>query len=808
MLILELFILLGLIITLLFTRAKPWIWFPSLAIFLVCFSISDTTSDELALDSWIIFLSISFVFLTPFIRRHFFSRFIFNYFKKSLPPMSATEREAIEAGDVWWEGDLFSGRPDWKKLHAFPKPQLTVEEQAFLDNEVATLCAMLDDWKIVQEDCDMPEAVWQYLKDKGFFGLCIAKEYGGHGFSAFAHSSIVVKIASRSLSSAVNTMVPNSLGPAELLVHYGTEAQKNHYLPRLAKGTDIPCFALTGIDAGSDAGAMTDTGIICKGEFEGNEVLGIRLNWNKRYITLAPIATVMGLAFKLFDPNHLLGEKTDIGITLCLIPTNHPGVEIGRRHFPFGLAFMNGPIQGHDVFVPLDWIIGGAKMAGQGWRMLMECLSIGRGISLPSLSTAGSMLCYRTTGAYARLRRQFKVSLSEFEGVQEPLSRIAGNTYLVEACRQMTVGAVDLKVKPAVASAIAKYHTSEINRKIYIDAMDIHAGRAVQMGPRNYLAHGYMGIPIGITVEGANILTRNLIIFGQGAIRCHPYILPEMQAVNANDLKRFDKLLFSHLGFSFSNFVRCPLLGLTNACFIKAPKSPLKAYYQQLTRMSSALAMTADFAMLILGGALKRKESLSARLGDVLSYLYLGSCVLKYHADNGSPQEELIYVHWTLDTCLYEIQKAFIDFFRNFPNRLIAGILKFRIFPLGLSYKAPSDHLNQALATSMLVPSNLRDRLTYLCYTGSEGPLAQMEAAFIASQKADGLTRRIYQSIHDHLLSKEGDLFKHIDDALAAKIINTEEAALLRSAEIARTESLQVDDFEAGYFKNRHGDLA
>ncbi len=801
MLAIEIIIVIAIAWTLMFKQVKPVTWTITMAIVLALFTVF-ACAPILSTIFWLIFVILALFANVKFIRMALFTKPFFNRFQKILPPMSSTERDAIESGDVWWEGDLFAGRPNWKKLHAIPQPKLTAEEQAFLDHEVETLCSMINDWEIVHEHKDMPAEVWQYLKDNRFFGMVIAKEYGGRGFSAFMHSCVVAKIATRSLSVAVNTMVPNSLGPGELLFHYGTEAQKNYYLPRLAKGEEVPCFALTGIDAGSDAGAMTDIGVVCKGEYQGQEVLGIRLSWNKRYITLAPVATVLGLAFKLFDPDSLLGDKKEIGITVCLLPANHPGVEIGRRHYPVGMAFMNGPIKGDNVFVPLDWVIGGPKMIGQGWRMLMECLSIGRGISLPALGAGGGMLNYRTVGAYAKLRKQFKVSIGEFEGIEAPLARIAGYTYILEACRRMTAGAVDLKVKPAVASAIAKYHSSELNRQVFDDSMDIHAGRAIQLGPRNYVGHGYIAVPVGITVEGANILTRNLIIFGQGAIRCHPFVLKEMQAAASHDAEQFDQLLKSHIGFAMSNVVRTLSFGLTGAKFIHTPISPLAYYYKQLTRMSSALAMSADFAMLILGGALKRKESLSARLGDVLSGLYLASTVLKYHADQNSPMEDLPYVRWALEKCLWDIQTALVEFFHNFSHRAMSHILQRVIFPFGLPYKKPSDQLSHQLAQHMMKDSALRDRLTYLCYIGDDKQsVGRMEAAFKKLAAAEPIEQKIKMAIHAKQLSRETDFIKQIDKALAANIINQQEASILREFETARIDSLLVDDFAPEYFK-------
>ncbi|MFU8797547.1 MAG: acyl-CoA dehydrogenase, partial [Gammaproteobacteria bacterium] len=737
MVLISLIVFLGVIIGLTYHRVSSRIWIPSVAILLLGYSIFHLFSAWFLLPCWLIFIATAILFTQTDLRQRILTKPFLIFFRKVLPPMSRTEREALEAGDVWWESDLFRGNPNWRKLLSITKPQLTTEEQAFLDNQVETLCSMLDDWQIVHFEHDLPQPVWDYLKKERFFGLCIPCEYGGHGFSALAHSTIIAKIATRSSSAAVNTMVPNSLGPAELLLHYGTTEQKKHYLSRLSHGTEIPCFALTGPQAGSDASAIPDTGIVCKGDYQGKEVIGLRLNWDKRYITLAPIATVLGLAFKMYDPDKLLGGKTNFGITVCLIPTNHPGVEFGTRHAPMNMVFMNGPIRGKDVFIPLDWIIGGPDMAGQGWRMLMECLAIGRSISLPALSTASAQVAYRTAGAYSRIRKQFKMPIGKFEGIEEALGPIGGYTYILNASRVMTAWAVSQDIKPSVVSAIAKYHMTEIMRKVVNHSMDIHGGRGIQAGPRNYLINAFTALPIAITVEGANILTRSLIIFGQGAMRCHPYIREEMEAAADPDtiksLKKFDKLLCSHIAYIASNKARTFILGLGGVHFLSVPvNGETTMYYRQLTRMSSALAWVSDIAMLLLGGQLKRKEGLSARLGDVLSHLYLSSAVLKYYQENGQPTSDLPYVHWALQNNLYQIQIAFEDFFNNFPNRLLGRFMRFMVFPLGHSYKAPSDKLNHQIASSMMERSELRDRMTECCYLNDEPTdvLGRLEHAF------------------------------------------------------------------------------
>lgn len=811
MLVFEVLLLLAIVWTLIFMRAKPWTWSLIMAITLVVASIYFTMSAVALTVLWIVFaFCATFALIAPW-RQFIFSKPFLKRFRKILPPMSNTEREALEAGDVWWEGDLFAGRPNWRKLLAYPKPELSAEEQAFMQNEVRTLCSMLDDWKIVQEDCDLTPQTWEYLKQAGFFGLVIEKKYGGKGFSALAHATIVSIIATRSMSAGVNAMVPNSLGPGELLQHYGTEAQKNYYLPRLARGEEVPCFALTSLEAGSDAGAMRDFGIVCKGQYEGKEIIGIKVTWSKRYITLAPVATVLGLAFKLYDPEHLLGEKEDLGITLALLPTAHPGVKVGQRHYPLNQAFMNGPTEGKEVFIPLDWIIGGPSMAGKGWRMLMECLSIGRSISLPALGAGIARLTYHTTGIYARLRQQFKISIGQFEGVQEALAKIAGYTYLLEASTRMTASAVDLGVKPSVVSAIQKYHSTEWGRIACDAAMDIHAGRAVQAGPRNYLANVYMGLPVAITVEGANILTRDLIIFGQGAVRCHPYVVREMEAVADPDPKRalykFDQALKSHIGYTISNLVRTISFGLTNAFFVHPPHHvPFKHYYKQLTRMSSALALTSDFAMLVLGGALKRKERLSARLGDVLSYLYFASTLLKYHADEGFPKEDTAYMEWGLQYCLWQIQTAFEEFFANFAPRALAKVLCGCIFPYGRSYRRPSDRLEQKIVEVMFKPSSLRTRLTEKVYRPANDPqdcIGRMDDAFNKVLAAEMITLRVNQAGVVRLNSNAADYEAQISTAIVRNAITTAEAQTLRAARSAVREAMEVDAFDPEYLVNR-----
>lgn len=726
---------------------------------------------------------------------------IFKGFKAVLPPMTSTEREALEAGDVWWDAEMFRGRPQWNKLlQEHQAAEYTPEEQSFMDNEVNELCAMLDDWKISFEDKDLPPEVWTYMREKKFFAMLIAKEWGGLGFSAFAQSAVVTKIATRSLSAAVTVMVPNSLGPGELLMHYGTEEQKQHWLPGLADGTHIPCFALTGPEVGSDAGALPDTGVVCEQEYEGKKTLGLRLNFSKRWITLAPVATCVGLAFKLYDPEGLLGDKnkSEYGITCALLPATHPGVEIGQRHFPG--AFMNGTVRGKDVFIPIDWIIGGPEKAGGGWRMLVECLSAGRGISLPALSSAAAKVAYRMTGAFSRIRRQFKMPIGLFEGVQEANGRIAGLNYKIEAVRTLTASAVDV-CAPSVITAIAKYHMTEMMRVVTNDAMDVMGGRAVQQGPRNFVANGYQGIPIAITVEGANILTRNLMIFGQGAIRCHPYVFPEMEAAREDNLTEFDKLLWGHIGFSTNRAVRALSYALTGSVFAKSPVAgPTAKYYKNLTRMSSALAFTSDVTMGVLGGELKRKESLSARLGDILSELYMSSAVLKYYYDNGEQADDLPHVEWAIEDSLLKIQTAFEEFFNNFPNRLVAKVLKLVVFPLGRSYKKPSDRTLHKIAKMMLEPTKLRDRLTNEAYFGTEpdDPTGRMECAFNMLLEVEPYYNRFTKAVAKGQAT--GFVIEEqLASAVEAKIVTQEEADKIAEFDVLRRDALATDEFEKSY---------
>ncbi|MBT9591609.1 MAG: acyl-CoA dehydrogenase [Thiobacillus sp.] len=658
---------------------------------------------------------LSLVLIAP-LRRKGLSAPLFKRFRAVLPHLSETEQQALEAGTVGWDRELFSGNPDWKALLATPPACLSADEQAFVDGPTETLCRMIDDWRIAHQDFDLPADAWQYIKQEGFFGMIIPRAYGGLEFSNAAHSAVVMKLATRSITAAVTVMVPNSLGPGKLLLHYGTEEQKNHYLPRLARGLDVPCFALTGPHAGSDAGAIPDTGVVCKGRWKGETVLGLRLNWDKRYITLGPVATLIGLAFTCHDPDHLLGTTEDLGITVALIPHDTPGVEIGERHNPLNIPFMNGPNRGHDVFVPLTHIVGGERGIGQGWRMLVECLSEGRGISLPALSTGAGKAASRFTGAYARLRRQFNQPIGHFEGVEEALARIAGLTYQMDSARRLTLAYLDQGEKPSVISAIVKYHLTEKYRRVINDAMDIQGGSGICLGPSNLLGRAYQAIPIAITVEGANILTRSMIIFGQGAIRCHPWVLREFTAMHhadqAEGLRQFDQALVGHARFLMGNLGRAFVRGLTRGRSAAAPASLAHRYYQTLAWMSAALALCSDAAMMTLGGSLKRRERLSARLGDVLSELYLSSAVLKRYYDDGEPEADYPLVRWALQESLYRMQESFRSLYRNLPGRPLAWALRALTFPTGFAFSEPSDRAAHAAAQLLLSPSNTRERLT------------------------------------------------------------------------------------------------
>ncbi len=778
------------------------VWNSVLGIVLLLFTFSGIAGLATLFILWALFLAVVVPLNLPHIRQRYVSEPLLEFMRNAMPAISQTEKEALEAGKTWWETDLFSGNPNYSRVRELPASKLSEEEQAFIDGPVEELCAMLDDWKITQEDHDLPADVWEFLKKHKFFSMIIPRAYGGLEFSALGHSSVVMKIAGRSITAAVTVMVPNSLGPGELLMHYGTEEQKNHYLPRLATGEEIPCFALTGPENGSDAVAMPDHGIVCKGSFDGkDDVLGIRLNWDKRYITLGPVATVLGLAFKLYDPDHLLGEQSDIGITLALIKTDTEGVEIGNRHFPANHMFMNGPTRGKDVFIPLDWVIGGQDYVGRGWTMLMNCLSDGRAISLPALSTGAGKYVARYTGAYARIRKQFKIPIGYFEGIEEPLAAIAGNAYIMNAARQLTLSGLDTGESPSVISGIMKYQMTERMRKVVNHAMDVHGGHGICMGPGNFLGRAYQGIPISITVEGANILTRSMIVFGQGALRAHPYLLHEVEAVNHPDrevsLNLFDEALFGHIAFIASNFFRSLWFGLSGARFVSAPgKGKVRHYYQQLTRMSSSFALLSDACLLILGGSLKRKEKISGRLADALSNMYLLTAVLKHYEDEGNKQEDLPLLQWAAEDCLYNTQEAMKSVLRNFPVPVVGSLLNMVIFPLTKPYGGPKDKLGHKVARLLLSPSATRDRLTSGIFLTEDekDPMGRIEYALKKVLKAEDCERKLRDAIRIGLINSL-DYESAIAEAVKQKIIAETEADKIITAYRATLNATRVDEF-------------
>ncbi|MGM0563780.1 MAG: acyl-CoA dehydrogenase [Pseudomonadota bacterium] len=782
--------------------AKPLSKEQSVALAGVALLVLEIASSGFNWLAWGIYGVVAVFVLNDDLRQRVFTSRVLTWYRSVLPEISETEQIAIDSGTVWWDADLFTGDPDWNKLLSVPAPKLTDEEQAYLDGPIEELCQALDDWQITAGDNDLSQEAWDLIRKHKVFGLVIPKQYGGMGFSALAHSEVVMKIASRSYSAAVTCMVPNSLGPGELLLHYGTERQRQHYLPKLATSEDIPCFALTAPTAGSDAGALPDSGIVCKGEYQGKEVLGLKVSWDKRYITLAPVATVLGLAFKAYDPDGLLGDKKSLGITCALIPTDTPGVEIGSRHLPINASFMNGPTRGKDVFIPLEWVIGEEAGVGEGWKMLMGCLGIGRSISLPALGASVAKMAARTSGAYGRVRRQFKTPIARFEGVEEALTDIVGYNYWMEAARRLTAYSVDLGEKPAVLSAVVKYHLTEGMRTTINHAMDLHGGKGIMLGSGNYLARHYQSTPVSITVEGANILTRSMMIFGQGAIRCHPYVLRELQASYSDDqeqgLKDFDEAFMSHVGFAVRNNVRAFTLSLTRNLLASAPvPGPTAKYYKSLSRLSSAFTALADISMFVLGGDLKRKEKISGRLGDALSYLYIGSTVLKRFEDDGRPAEDLPLVEWSMQLCQYRIQEALRETIRNYPSKPWALLMRFVLFPpLGQNFTMPSDELGHSVADIMLSPSEQRDRLTSNIFvsTDPEDATGCVEDAFNKAVAVEPIERK--------LMKATGKLYQsHIhDEAILAKgiekgAISEEEAEQLRESARATFRVISVEEF-------------
>ncbi len=751
---------------------------------------------------WLLWLPVLIIFtvinLPPL--RQKISQPAMSLLSKNLPPVSRTEKEALESGDVWWDAELFSGKPDWNRFYDLTSATLTPEEQAFIDGPTEQLCEMIDDWKISHELLDLPEDIWAFIKKQRFWGMIIPKRYGGLEFSALAHSEVIMKLSSRSITVAVTVMVPNSLGPGQLLLNYGSDKDKDYYLPRLAIGDEIPCFALTGPEAGSDASSIPDKGIVCKADFEGEkDVLGIRLNWEKRFITLGPIATLLGLAFNLFDPDHLLGDEENIGITLALIPTDTAGIDIGDRHFALDAPFQNGPNTGKDVFIPMDWIVGGQEQVGNGWKMLVECLGEGRGISLPALSTGAAKMASRVTGAYSRVRKQFGMPIGKFEGVEEPLARILGNTYIMDAGRKLTLTALDQGHRPAVITALLKYQLTERMRRVINDAMDIQGGSGICLGPSNYIGRGYQAIPVAITVEGANILTRTLIVFGQGAIRCHPYLLTEMETAEAKDLEKFDQALFAHIGFIISNLTRSIWFGFTNAIFEACGSPSTRCYCRRLTRLSANFALITDYALLTLGGRFKRKERLSGRLADILSNLYLCSAVIKSYEEQGAPVADKALVDYAASLTIHRAQQAMLAAFHNLPYPWLAKTLRFFMFPFGKPYAPPHDKLIHEVAKIALEPSATRDRLTKGVYLSEDpnDPTGRIEYAMLQTILAADAEKKL------RVLNKSGDIKgltqqELTEDALNKGLVTDAEAQLLLNSWKAMREAIRVDSFKPG----------
>ena len=797
-------ILLAGVLLLIFVIARYQVSFPGLALtsFLLLgfYTLGGGFSLFWGLFVWALLLLPIVLLGIPKIRLDCLSRPLLQRIKAVLPPMSETERDAIEAGSIWWEAELFRGAPDWGKLENYKLPRLSKQEQAFIDGPVNELCAMIDDWDITHNRMDLPEAMWAFMKQHKFFGMIIPKRYGGLEFSAMGHSCVVMKVAGRSISAGVTVMVPNSLGPAELLLHYGSEAQKDYYLPRLADGSEIPCFALTGPDAGSDAGAIPDSGVVCMGEHEGKQQLGLRLNWEKRYITLGPVATVLGLAFKVYDPDALLGGKVELGISCALVPTDTPGITIGNRHIPLNAAFQNGPNSGKDVFIPMDYLIGGQQNIGKGWRMLVESLSTGRGISLPAVGTAAGKNCARYTGAYGRIRKQFNTSIGKFEGVEEALARIGGMAYMMDAGRLLTLSALDSGESPSVITAILKNYNTELMRDVINDAMDVHGGRGICMGPSNYLGRSYQTLPVGITVEGANILTRSMIIFGQGAIRCHPFLVKEMEAATLENKeeaeKAFDQALCGHIAYFVTNFCRAFTFGISGGLLAKAPKpGRIGTYYQRLSQMSAAFAVTSDLVLMILGGSFKRKEKLSGRFADALGYMFYASAVLKKFDADGQPRNDLPLVEWSAKYCLYQVQMALDEILRNFPIKWLGVVVRTAIFPLGLSLRTPNDSLGHRVASILIKPGKARNRLTQGIYLSDdpEDITGCLEDALKKVILAEPIERRLR---HEDLLQPGlVDFIPWVESLQKSGKLTADEVEILIAAQQATRKVIMVDDF-------------
>lgn len=780
------------VLTLGFLGAPFWLWALATIGLFVGFGAGLPTVAGLVL--------LALLFAIPPLRRNAVSRFVMNAMKalKLIPKISPTERTALEAGVVWSEADLFSGKPNFKKLMQEPYPELSAEEKAFIDGPVTELCAMVDDWELFKTKEMRPE-VFDFIRKKGFLGIIIPKEYGGLGFSHSAHSAIVQMISTRSIGTTIYIMVPNSLGPAELLVHYGTDAQKKKYLPRLARGEEIPCFGLTEPAAGSDAGSLTSEGVLFKGE-DGK--IYIRLNWKKRYITLAAISTLVGLAFRLRDPENLLGKGPDLGITAALIPSNLPGVIIGRRHDPLGIPFHNCPMEGKDVIVNAeDCIIGGLACAGRGWEMLMDCLAAGRGISLPAQATGGAKLVLRTVSNYAAVRKQFGVAIGKFEGVEEPLARITGAAYYLEAMRKYVLSALDQGIKPPVVTAIAKYNGTELARKAINDGMDIIGGAGISMGPRNLLATTYIGTPISITVEGANILTRTLMVFGQGALRAHPFAFKEVNAVEKGDLKAFDQAFWGHIGHIVRNAFRALLLSFTRGRLLLATPGDRYTgiYFRKMAWASASFAILADLAMGLLGGQLKVKEKLTGRFADILSWMFIGTAVLRRYEAEGRKPEDRPLVDYSMKLAFAHIQAGFDGLYSNMNVPFLGWMFRGPMHwwsRLNSISSEPGDELAHKICGLAMADSEQRERLTHGMFIPSESDesLARLEKAFKAVKKAEAAEKKMRKAVKAKTIPKKKGL-ELAELALSKNVITKEEFEVLQESERLRASIIQVDDF-------------
>lgn len=777
---------------------KPMVWSIGSVIYLLVATFILSLPSIFAIPLWALVLAIVSILNFPLLRRKLSHQF-FKHAQKAVPKLSKTEEEALNAGDTWIEKSIFVGNPDWNALFNI-KTSLTAAEQSFIDNEVNALCEMLNEWEINQQQ-DLPQEIWSYIKEQGFLGLVIPEAYGGKGFSARAHSDIVMKLASRSTVAAVTVMVPNSLGPGELLCHYGTDEQKNYYLPRLAKGIEIPCFALTEPEAGSDATSIQSLAVVTMKKVKGQPVLGLSLTLNKRWITLSSVATLIGLAVQLKDPEGLLNGVGSEGITCLLIPHNVPNLEIGNRHLPANQPFMNGTIRGQDIFVSIDSIIGGQAMAGRGWQMLVECLSIGRSISLPALGAASSSMAYLVTSAFARIRRQFNTDLAQFEGIEEKLAEIGGLNYLVTSTRLLTVAAVDQHKKPSVASAITKYFNTELARATINHAMDIHGGRAVVMGPRNYLMNYYQGIPISVTVEGANIMTRNLLIFGQGSMACHPFIRDEFYAISNGDKDAFHTLIWRHIGYSLRCFAKAMSSAWTFGLCLPTPKKTMKRHYQHIMRLSSAFAWMADLSLLALGSDLKRKERLSARLGDAMSHLYLAMGVLRAFEERKASQEEQIHAEWALQYCFHQTEKALLEVCHNFPNRYLGLKMRWCVFPFGSRCRYPSDKLSHQLVRLMTTNNSYRELLKQSIYLSGvqEEPVDRVELTFQMILENDALLKKVRREKKLNASNLQAGLQELVREGK----LTPEEMRRVIEVEKARWDAILVDEFEYESMKKK-----